>query len=405
VILAAAIGAAVWLVWLLSMVTGPGLIDRAGNVKGGDFILFYVAGQVVEGHQTNHLYDPDVQEQIEHRLTGRWSGRHGLINPPFFALPFVPIAHLSYLAAFGLWSAFGIVLLLTSLSLVRRLDAAPWVFAFVPVWAAISYGQNSLLSLFLLTLVLALLERGHDARAGVALGGLLYKPQLSCVLALALLLERRWRALTGFGAMAILLAALSLAMSLTATLAYVATARSFATMMAEPGFPTGKMHSLYSFFVLLLPRHLTAAAVASLCCSIAVLVAMRRLQPPYSTDRLRVWYAIAIWATVLVSPHIPLYDLSLLVLPALLLRSANANAAIWRGAIAMIWATTILSQPVALAMHAAGYPSLQISVPVIALAGYTLLRECATNPVDPTSSDTDHVPPLTGNAGQRTNPR
>ena len=306
VLLAAAIGAAVWIAWLVSLATGPGLLDRAGNVKGGDFVLFYAAGKIVAAHQTDHLYDPDLQEQIEHGLTGERSGRHGLINPPFFALPFVPLAALPYLAAFALWSALGIALLMGTLRLVGRLDAAPWVLAFVPVWASISYGQNSLLSLFILAAAYVLLRHGRDGVAGAVLGCLLYKPQLVVLLAALLLLDRRWRALAGLGATAVLLAAVALALSVPATLAYLALGRSFATMLGERGFPTAKMHSLYSFFVLLLPGHLSAAAALALVSSLAVLALVRLRQPPYAADTLDRWYAAAIWGTVLVSPHVPL---------------------------------------------------------------------------------------------------
>ena len=401
ILLGATIGAAVWIAWLVSFATGPGLHDRAGNVKGGDFVLFYAAGKIVAAHQTDHLYDPDLQEQIEHGLTGERSGRHGLINPPFFALPFVPLAALPYLAAFALWSALGIALLMGTLRLVGRLDAAPWVLAFVPVWAAISYGQNSLLSLFILAAVYVLLRHGHDRIAGAVLGCLLYKPQLVVLLAALLLLDRRWRALAGLGATAVLLAAVALALSVPATLAYLALGRSFATMLGERGFPTAKMHSLYSFFVLLLPGHLSAAAALALVSSLAVLALVRLRQPPYAADTLDRWYATAIWGTVLVSPHVPLYDLSLLVLPALLVRSGAQDEAVWRGGIAAVWAATILSQPLAELTRAAGGPSLQLSVPAIAAAGYCLLGT-SRPPGGSSESQKAHARAPDGKAGQRT---
>ena len=149
VLLAAAIGVAVWVAWLISLLARPGLLDLAGNVKGTDFLEFYAAGRIVAAHETEHLYDLDLQAQIEHEITApeRWSGFHAFITPPFFALPFVALAALPYLAAFALWSALGMASLFGTLRLVGRLDAAPWVLAFVPVWAPISYGQNSLLSL------------------------------------------------------------------------------------------------------------------------------------------------------------------------------------------------------------------------------------------------------------------
>lgn len=392
VLLAAAIGLAVWMAWLVSVATGPGLLDRAGNVKGGDFVMFYVAGKIVAAQQADHLYDPGEQERIEHDLTGEWSGRHGLINPPFYALLFVPLTALPYLPAFVIWSALGALMLLATLRMVGRVRAAPWVLAFIPVWAAVSYGQNSLLSLFILTATFALLRGGRDGAAGLALGCLLYKPQLIAPLALLLLLDRRWRAIAGLGAMAATLVALTLALSVPATRAYLALGHSVATMFGESGFPTAKMHSLYSFFALLLPGHLAAAGVLALLASLATLVAVRRLQPIYGADGFARWYAAALWGTVLVSPHLPFYDLSLLVLPALLLRPSTGDA-LWLGGVAAVWAATVISQPLAELMRATGGPSLQLSVPVIAAAGYCLLDPGAHAP---------HPVPATGKAGQRT---
>src|SRR5437867_1425311 len=401
ILLGAAIGAAVWIAWLVTLATGPGLHDRAGNVKGGDFVLFYAAGKIVAAHQADHLYDPDLEERIEHGLTGEWSGRHGLINPPFFALPFVPLAALPYRPACARWSSIGILMLMGTLWLVDRVRAAPWVLAFVPVWAAISYGQNSLLSLFILASVYVLLRRGRDGVAGGVLGCLLYKPQLVVLLATLLLLDRRWRALAGLGAAAVLLAAITLALSVPATLAYFALGHSFATMLGERGFPTAKMHSLYSFFVLLLPGHLSAAAALALVSSLAVLALVRLRQPPYAADTLDRWYAAAIWGTVLVSPHVPLYDLSLLVLPALLVQPGPQDLATWRGGIAAVWAATILSQPLAELTRAAGGPSLQLSVPAIAAAGYCLLGT-SRPPGGSSESQKAHARAPDGKAGQRT---
>jgi len=386
VLLAAAIGAAVWVAWLTSLLARTGFLDLAGNIKGADFVEFYAAGRIVATHRTDHLYDFDLQSRVEHELTApqAWSGFHGFITPPFFALPFVPLSALPYAVALTLWSGLGLLLVPGSLWLLHGPKAEPgrplpvlWALAFVPIFAAVSYGQNSLLSLFILAAVFALLGRGRDGLAGLVLGLLLYKPQLVLVLALLLALERRWSALLGLGATAIALVLASLSMSLPAAHAYARLASSFPAMLGDPAFPTWKMHSLYSFFVLLLPGHLGLAAGCAALSSAALLLAVRTLQPPYRADALHRWFAGAIWGSVLVSPHVPLYDLSLLVLPAVLLRAERRDAALWRGGVAAIWAATILSQPLAHLLRAGLGPSLQLSVPVIAGAGYCLLRDAA----------------------------
>src|SRR2546428_3834354 len=132
------------------------------------------------------------------------------------------------------------------------------------------------------------------------------------------------------------------------------------------------MHSLYSFFVLLLPGHLTAAAALALLSSLAVLAVVRLQQPPYAVDTLDRWYAAAIWGTVLISPHVPLYDLSLLVLPALLVWPGAQDKDVWRGGVAATWAATIFSQPLAELPRAAGRPRLPPSGPGVAPGGHCL---------------------------------
>ncbi len=384
VLLAAAIGAAVWVAWLTSLLARTGFLDLAGNIKGADFVEFYAAGRIVATHRTDHLYDFDLQSRVEHELTvpQEWSGFHGFITPPFFALPFVPLSALPYAVALALWNGLGLLLVPGSLWLLRGPKAEPgrplpvlWALAFVPVFAAVSYGQNSLLSLFILAAVFALLGQGRDGIAGLVLGLLLYKPQLVLVLALLFALERRWTALLGVAATGTALVLVSLRMSLPAAHAYVRLASSFPTMLADPAFPTWKMHSLYSFFVLLLPGHLALATGLALLSSAVVILAVRTLQPPYHAGALHGWFAAAIWGSVLVSPHVPLYDLCLLVLPAALLHSERHDETLWRGGVAAIWAATIVSQPLARVLRAGLGPSLQLSVPVIAVAGYYLLRD------------------------------
>jgi alpha-1,2-mannosyltransferase len=388
-LLAAAIGGAVWIVWVISLLARPGFLDLAGNIKGADFVEFYVAGRIVATHQADRLYDLDLQSRIEHELAApqEWSGFHGFITPPFFALPFVPLSALPYFVALALWSGLGVLLLAGCPWLLRRAGTGSarslpvlWTLAFVPVFAAVSYGQNSLLSLFVLAVVFVLLGQARDGPAGLVLGLLLYKPQLVLVLALLLALERRWSALLGLAATGAALVLVSLCMSLPAARAYVRLASSFPLMLADPAFPTWKMHSLYSFFVLLLPGHLGLAAGLATLSSAVVLLAVRALQPPYRSETLHRWFAVAVWGSVLVSPHVPLYDLSLLVLPAGLLHAERRDEALWRGGIAAIWAATIVSQPLARALRAGLGPSLQLSVPVIAAVGYCLLRKTAGPP-------------------------
>ena len=70
-----------------------------------------------------------------------------------------------------------------------------WALCFYPVFAAISFGQNSLFSLAILALTFALLQRGRPFLAGMVAGLLLFKPQLLVGVGLLWTLDvrRSWR--------------------------------------------------------------------------------------------------------------------------------------------------------------------------------------------------------------------
>src|SRR5262249_46648551 len=138
---------------------------------------------------------------------------------------------------------------------------------------------------------------------------------------------------------------------------------------------TWNMHSLYSFFTLLLPGNPPAARVVGLVTSIAVVALVRRLQPGYGPDTLPAWYATALWGTVLASPHLFLYDVSVLVLAGLILWPARRDRDLWLGGLAIVWGTLLFSGPVTRALQSSVGAAVQISVPVLAAVGYTLLRD------------------------------
>jgi alpha-1,2-mannosyltransferase len=371
-------GVFVWTAWLVSVVGGRGALDLAGNVKGADFIEFYAAGRIVASGAIERLYDFTLQEQVEHAVTApaQWSGFHSFIYPPFLAFLFVPWAALPYPAAYLLWVALGVICLGAALRCGGGVVSAelPWALAFVPVWAAVSYGQNSLLSLAIFAATYALLTRGREFAAGLVLGALLYKPQLLAVPLLLLLLERRWHVIAGAATTAVGLVGAAWLVSPPALASYVELARRLPALTVARD-PTWKVHSWFGFFALLLPGYATLAAVLGALFAAGTLLLARFVQPPWGLEGLPRWFAAALWGTVLANPHLMLYDLSLLVLAAVLLPRGLLSDDRALGALAAIWLAAAFSQPAALALRGAVGVSVQLSVPVIALAGYWLLRE------------------------------
>jgi hypothetical protein len=113
------------------------------------------------------------------------------------------------------------IMLTVSLALLRRhfrqLAGVPLLVvglaatAFFPVAIGIIQGQDVILLLLLFVLAVICLDGGNDAVAGALLAAGLFRPQLVVPL-VALLAIRRWRVLVGFAPVALLLAGVSVVM-------------------------------------------------------------------------------------------------------------------------------------------------------------------------------------------------
>ncbi|MBI3449468.1 MAG: DUF2029 domain-containing protein [Acidobacteria bacterium] len=157
-----------------------------------DFTSYYVAARVVESGRAGDLYYPEpkgsllAQASIEHpwidvaRSAGIDNPNYYLY-PPLFAVAFVPLAALPYETAFAAWLLLNVAFLAGAflLCLPPRRDrtlsglaaAALVALTFYPVWHHLKIGQSSLLVLLLLAACLALLRRGREGAAGLALSG------------------------------------------------------------------------------------------------------------------------------------------------------------------------------------------------------------------------------------------
>jgi Glycosyltransferase family 87 len=196
------------------------------QVKEGypDFTIFYAAGLMVRRGQAAHLYDNQLQGQTEREFAQVARTKEGQLpynHPPFEVLPFLPLTFVSYLPAYGLWLLVNLLLLAAmlralgpQLPVLFSIPGLPYFAAlgFFPVAVALMQGQDSILLLSLYVLVFLALESGKDFRGGMLLGLGLFKFQLVLPFAFVLLIARRWRAVGGMLATGIGVGALSLAL-------------------------------------------------------------------------------------------------------------------------------------------------------------------------------------------------
>ena len=326
---------------------------------GHDFLPFYTAGSLVREGRHRQLYDLDAVTAAE-RSTAADAGLElgdamgPFWNPPFYALPFVPLSGLPYHAALAAWWALGLAALAASVVLLRRLlpeaarrDCRTWalipllLLISTPFLQALTHGQNTFFSLLLLTATVTFWRSRRPLLAGLTLGLLSYKPQLAALIALVLILDLGWRAAAGFAAVTgalLLTAAVALPGSLGDYLHRLPGMLHY--MQVEQPYIWERHATLKAFWRLLLQGPAAgepSAAVAILTggCRAAVVLALGvavvrvrrgdRDTSPLRRDRL---VAAAVAATPLVMPFYFDYDLLLLAVPAVLLAGEFSDPAL-----------------------------------------------------------------------------
>ena len=373
-------GAAIWLSWLLSLALGGWTHDATGHRAGADHVQYYVVGQLVaEGH-SDLIYDLPTMTALQKEIGGPEWGVLPFRYPPFYALCFAPTSQLPYLASWLLWTALSLIALVlaaAALGVEDRKHWLLWAMCFYPVFAAISFGQNSLISLAILTLTFALLHRGRLFCAGMVAGLLLFKPQLLVGVGLLWTLDvrRSWRALLGLATTGVLLIGVTAAFIPAAGRCFVEDFGAILRMHSA-----GCLHQLHStqgFWMLLLPNHAEAAKLLSAGCSLlgvaALVVVWRRFREDVS-----IMFAAAVLLTLWISPYAMIYDWSILLVPATLLwRHVPAERPRWRVLFAVLWLVSFASGPLVRGQEAVLPFAVQISVPVLAavmIAGWVGLR-------------------------------
>jgi hypothetical protein len=155
----------------------------------------------------------------------------------------------------------------------------------------------------------------RDWLAGIALGCLVFKPQFLVAIPVVLLAAQAWKAFSGLAISAAVQLAFSVIFFGQAVMrAYVFTLLHHASQ-PELSLSPDQMHSLRSFWVLLIPST-SAVWILYLCSCVVTIVLAAALWKSSSPLALR--FAALTLAAALVNPHLFVYDLLALV-PALML--------------------------------------------------------------------------------------
>ena len=316
-----------WSVYVWN-VAAPGLIDRAGNLKGTDFLHFYTLGSLALAHRGADLYNMDAQSELSAKRVPAAAGiRYLPLYPPQVSIFFAPFARLSYSCALILWLTLSSLLYgVCCYALWRacpnlrnhKLTVLILALAFPAFWHLIAWGQTSALALACFTAAFFALRAQREFFAGLALGCLIFKPQLALVAALVFVVTLNWKAIAG--------TLLSATTQLAAAWLYygpgplrdwIHTLLNLPSLLPQLEPRLYQTHSLRTFWTMLIPWPTASVtlyvATALLVSALAVVCWRSRLPLPLR-------YSALLLATVLLAPHLTVYDLVILA-PAFLLLS------------------------------------------------------------------------------------
>jgi hypothetical protein len=361
-----------WSAYIWNM-TAPGLLDRAGNLKGTDFLHFYTLGSLALAHRGADLYNMQAQAALAARRVPAATGTLYLpLYPPQVSLFFAPFARMSYPCALALWFSFSsLIYLLCCYTIFRacpnlrthRLAVVILVLAFPAFWHLIAWGQTSALALACFTLAYFALRAQREFLAGLAIGCLIFKPQLGIAAAIVFVFAFRWKIIAG--------ATLSAATQLTAALLSYGPTPLHDWMHTLSNLPhllplleprLYQTHSLRTFWIMLIPWPLISLA---LYVTTALLISVVTVACWRSRIPLPLRYSALLLATVLLAPHLTVYDLVILA-PAFLLISNWIIVQPVSAATAHFTLLLYLAFFLPLLGPLARWTHLQLSVPVMA---------------------------------------
>lgn len=307
-----------------------GVLSPEGKVVTGDFLNHYIGGRMIYEGRGTELYDAAAQLEIQAKLTGPdYPHQHWFLNPPLYACFLAALAPLPYLAAFYTFGVIMVVLMVATLWMVKPTlpelarTGQRWgstvllaAFFFPVLWTMLG-GQNTVLTIFLLTGMYVALRSRASVLAGIFLGLLSYKPQFVPLLGVLLLIRGDLRAVC--------------AAAITGILHYLLGAaccgyrwpRDFlaAVEVYQPWEKAHNFHTHFSFMSVcqysLSPPFDSIIWIGATCVVVVLLLRSARRYAAAS-PAFGVYWAMVMTAALVISPHTQYYDVGILIIPMMI---------------------------------------------------------------------------------------
>lgn len=298
------------------------LCFKAARQRIVDFRGYYAAGQIVRTGNGQHLYDYETQRIAQGVSPNLDISNMRFVSPPFTALLFAPFSKLHFIPAYIAFLIFNLVAAGLALFLMR--PSAPTLFAhgtaapavlilsFFPLGIALGQGQLSVLLLLLYCGAHLAIQRNSPFLAGLLVSLALMKFQTALPVALLFFVWRKWRFMGGFALGAFVLFWVSLG---TVGVTQAGQIHGFFTNALtairsgpRPGLDPSSMTNVYGLACFLLTK--IWANIATVVGSVVLLAwaARKAASMPF-----------AVLLALCVSVHLYLHDLTLLLLPLIIM--------------------------------------------------------------------------------------
>lgn len=387
------------LVFAAAAVIAAGLllfaIGQSGNPARIDFVAFYAAGKIVLHGNGPHLYDLGTQIRTEKQYTP-----YPALYPhaPAEALLFAPFALFGYRTALLLWRCLEILALAAAIFLLReqfkKLSTGDLLLVsavlFLPIFAALRQGQDSFLELLVFALCYRLLDSGRNFAAALALAVGLAKPELALPSALIVGIRRGPKFLAGFLAgaaafvgMCVVAVGPRAVIGYPAVLWEVGRATALARYVPYPNIMPNLRGLAYVAFSTCCEHRplldLAVILISGLLFLAAVTWAWRFAPIGASKDT---GFAAAVLVALLVSWHLLIHDLSLLLLPLVILLSSSRSKLL-RGTAVLV----LVGELAAFASHPQHFSWSAIGL--LSMLAFCLLGSARTRVGTPIASRTE----------------
>ena len=364
-----------------------------GDLKGPDFFSFYSGARLFVTRGGSAVYDLVLQRQIQIEVTSQPPDRFIVLpyfHPPYYTLLIAPLGYLSYRQAYVAMAVFNVVLAAALIVLLVRTSlrihgraavvATALIAGFFPLFVTILQGQSDLVVLVPLAAAYVAWARGRQGWAGIFSALALAKPQLLLLIPVLFLARRAWRALAGFAAVLLGLGVISVAgLGIAPVIGYLRSLGAWAIGGALPtngqiAYTDPAVYSLKNILQAL-PGGGTTALVLLL-----LLLALAALSLSWRPDKPRLDFALAIAASLVLSPHQNVHDLALLVIPGFTLADlALAGELRWPRVATVVLVVSYAALTIPISFWSAAFGA-------IAIAGYLTLERLAVRP-DPIPLD------------------